>query len=72
MNTPVYTNLKIEVTMKDEETLDEFRKQIEAIYEIPAGSFLITYVSDQQMQTIFHSSMKIKDINSKNGVILLQ
>ena len=32
--------------MKDEETIDEFRKQIEIIYEIPAGSFLITYVSD--------------------------
>lgn len=47
MNNVNYTNWKIEVTMKDEETLDEFRKQIEAVYEIPAGSFLITFVSDQ-------------------------
>ena len=47
LNNPNYTNWKIEVTMKDEETVEEFRKQIEKQHDIPAGSFLITYVSDQ-------------------------
>lgn len=47
LNNPNYSNFKIEINIKDEETLEEFRKRIEEKYEIPAGSFLITYVSDQ-------------------------
>ena len=47
MNNPDYCNWKIEVTLKDEDTIDDYRRKIEEIYEIPAGSFLITFVSDQ-------------------------
>jgi DNA-directed RNA polymerase subunit L len=46
INSPDYTNLNIKITIKDEDTLEDFRKQIEYIYEIPAASYLITYVSD--------------------------
>jgi hypothetical protein len=46
MNQPNYTNWKIHINIKDEETIQEFRKRVEQIYEFPAGSFLISSVND--------------------------
>jgi len=70
MNLANYANWKLLIKIKDEETIDEFRKQVEKIYEIPAGSFFISSVNDNQMSTIINSSTKVKDVVCKSGVVL--
>jgi len=49
MNKEVYSNYKISMNIKDDDTLESFRKQVEIMYDIPAGSFLISHVHDMVM-----------------------
>jgi hypothetical protein len=60
------------MSIKDDEPLERFRKQVEEMYHIPAGSFLISHVHDMLLTSLYNSQAKVRDsISLQGGVILL-
>ena len=55
MNKPEYSNYKLELKIRDEDTLDDMRTMIEKIYGINRSSFLISLVSDMLMSKLFNT-----------------
>ena len=68
-----YKNYKIKVRINDSFTLYELRQMIEKQYGFPAGSFLFTWVHDNQMKHIFNSKLTVKELGQlqRGGGVML-
>ena len=53
--------------MIDTEPLYELRKKMEEAYGYKSSNFLITWVSDNAIQTIFNSTTTIKELKNSNN-----
>lgn len=72
MNKPDYNNHKLTVRIKDSDRVADLRKKIEEQYGYDSSSFLITWVRDNRLKTIFSNQQTVKDLGEVGqGVLLL-
>ena len=53
--------------MIDTEPIYELRKKMEEAYGFKSSNFLITWVSDNTIHTIFNSTTTIKELKNSNN-----
>ena len=64
--------MRVQVKVKDNEKVADFREKIEEVYGFDASSFLIAWVCDMKVEKLFNNTQKVKDLNEqKQGVLLL-
>lgn len=66
-----YKNLRMKLILRDSDRIYDLRQKVQEVYGIDASSFLVTWVSNQKLQHIFHAQMKINEISRDQGVMLL-
>ena len=62
-----YQNYKFKVKMRDSDQIYDLRKKMEEAYGFKHSTFIITWVCDNTIHTIFNSTMTIKELKSSNN-----
>ena len=68
----LYKNYKLEVKVKDNDRVSDFRDKIYEKYGITQSSYVMSWVTDNKMQHIFNNNLTINEVqHTKAGVMLL-
>jgi hypothetical protein len=72
-DSPDYNNYRMNIDkLRDTDRVADFRNRVSELYGIDADSFLITWVYDNKLITIFHNQQMCKEMTDQSkGVMLL-
>mmetsp|Transcript_13296 Transcript_13296/g.22575 ORF Transcript_13296/g.22575 Transcript_13296/m.22575 type:complete len:401 (-) Transcript_13296:1271-2473(-) len=66
-----YKNLKMSVSVRDTDRVQDFRDQVQKVYGIDSSSFVMTWVQYNKLKHMFNTQLTINEIDTNHGVLLL-
>lgn len=71
-NEEEYTNYRLYIDkLKDTDRVADFRKRVQELYGFDSDSFVITWVYDNKLVTIFHNQQLVKEMADMNKGVML-